>query len=137
LRGDLSILLKCLGRAITEALAPPRGRPVIELSPPASAGLYGKPRFLPPLLSLARLAAGARLSPALLAAVDKQLSLHGEALARWGREYLDDLASQFDVGIAPLESIERFSSDTSMTPSETRPALEDLDLLRSWPLRPA
>jgi hypothetical protein len=133
LRGDLAALLERSGRAMTEALAPPRGRPIIELSLPESGSFYRKPRRLPPLLPLARLLAGARLSPTLRSAVGQQLLVHGEALSRWGREYLDDLASQFNVSIAAVESIERFSSATSMIPSDTRAALEDLELLRNWP----
>ena len=133
LHGDAAALLRRAGQPTTEALAAPRGRPVLELSLPASPGLYRMPRCLPPLLPLARLAASARLSPALTATLHRQLSIHGEALARWAREYLDGLASHFNVSVGALESIERFSSGTSLELSERPPALEDIDLLRNWP----
>jgi len=133
LHGHLSAVLKRSANPTPEATPPPRGRPVLELSLPGSGSFYGKPPCLPPFLPIARLAARARLSPALLASVQRQLSLHGEALLRWGRRYLDDLAAQFNVTIAPLEGIERLSHDAPTTPAEMQATLEDLKLLRGWP----
>jgi GTP-binding protein EngB required for normal cell division len=127
----LSDVLRHTEQNSPEGLPSPRGRPMLEL-PTFSTRLYRWPRWLPPLAGIGRLVARMHVSRSIIAEVQQQMVVYAEALSRWGLEHLEELTTQFNAAIAPVEAESR-STGTLADPILVRSARQDLERLRRWP----
>ncbi|MGH8149029.1 MAG: dynamin family protein [Steroidobacteraceae bacterium] len=115
-------------------LPEPRGRPVFD----TEAALAARPRCAPPRwlpvgFLLARPIARLRVRRVMLAPLQGELRLYGEALQRWGATYLHDLQQRFDAAVAIAEGLARAGADGAMTGAAAQAARCDLERLRQWP----
>jgi len=123
----------CSPEAVQE-LDRPRGRPVLDLTSLPRSVRYERPAWLPRLSWLAHALAHARIRRTMLAALEAQLAVYGEALCHWGMRYLDELDARFEAAVASRESADRFAAEASLVTGAAAAARQDLELLRGWPV---